>query len=85
MFRKGVSVLLAILTLFFATLAILGIWEIIDVKNVAWKSIYSIFVIFVASAIILFIFSIIYKNGDDWMLEHYENETLKQEKLNIKF
>lgn len=29
--------------------------------------------------------ALIYKNGDDWMLEHYENETLKQEKLNIKF
>jgi predicted membrane channel-forming protein YqfA (hemolysin III family) len=65
MFRKGISVLLAVLTLFFTTLAILGIWEIIDVKNIAWKSISSIFVIFVASAIILFIFSVIYKGGDD--------------------
>ena len=65
MFRKGVSILLAILTLFFATLAVLGIWEIIDVKNIAWKSLYSIFVIFIASAIILFIFSVIYKGNDD--------------------
>ncbi len=29
--------------------------------------------------------ALIYKNGDNWMLEHYENEKLKQEKLNIKF
>ena len=65
MFRKGISVLLATLTLFFATLAILGIWEIIDIKNIAWKSLYSIFVIFIASAIILFIFSVIYKGDDD--------------------
>ncbi|MBL4593032.1 MAG: hypothetical protein JKX68_04355 [Flavobacteriales bacterium] len=65
MFRKGISVLLATLTLFFAILAILGIWEIIDVKNIAWKSLSSIFVIFVASAIILFIFSVIYKDGND--------------------
>jgi predicted membrane channel-forming protein YqfA (hemolysin III family) len=65
MFRKGISVLLATLTLFFTVLAILGIWEIIEVKNIAWKSLYSIFVIFVASAIILFIFSVIYNNGDD--------------------
>ena len=65
MFRKGISILLAILTLFFTTLAILGIWDIIDVKNIAWKSLYSIFVIFIASAIILFIFSVIYKSGDD--------------------
>jgi len=65
MFRKGISILLALLTLFFTTLAILGIWDIIDVKNIAWKSLYSIFVIFIASAIILFIFSVIYKSGDD--------------------
>ncbi|PCJ00869.1 MAG: hypothetical protein COB15_01995 [Flavobacteriales bacterium] len=65
MFRKGISVLLATLTLFFATLAILGVWEVIEVKNIAWKSLYSIFIIFIASAIILFIFSVIYKSGDD--------------------
>ncbi|MGB0887454.1 MAG: hypothetical protein ACPGSL_04975 [Vicingaceae bacterium] len=70
MFRKGISILLALLTLFFTTLAILGIWEIIDVKNIAWKSIYSIFVIFIASAIILFIFSVIYK-GDDNQNSHF--------------
>tara|TARA_B100000809_G_scaffold256621_2_gene296894 strand:- start:611 stop:832 length:222 start_codon:yes stop_codon:yes gene_type:complete len=65
MFRKGISVLLAVLTLFFTTLAILGIWEIIDIKNIAWKSLYSIFVIFIASAVILFIFSVIYKGSDE--------------------
>jgi len=65
MFRKGISVILAVLTLFFTTLAILGIWEIIDIKNIAWKSLYSIFVIFIASAVILFIFSVIYKGDDD--------------------
>ena len=65
MFRKGISILLAVLTLFFATLAILGIWEIIDVKNIAWKSVSSIFVIFIASAIVLFIFSVIYKGNEE--------------------
>jgi predicted RND superfamily exporter protein len=65
MFRKSIAILLSLLTLFFATLAILGIWEIINVENIAWKSLYSIFVLFIASAIILFIFSIIYKHRDD--------------------
>ena len=65
MFRKGISILLSTLTFFFATLAILGIWEIIDVENIAWKSLYSIFVLFIASVIILFIFSVIFKNGDE--------------------
>ena len=65
MFRKGIAILLTVLTLFFTALAVLGIWEIIDIKNIAWKSISSIFVMFVASAIILFIFSVIYKGGEE--------------------
>jgi|GEM_PF-319813 len=65
MFRKGISILLATLTLFFTVLAILGIWDVIDVKNIASKSLYSILVIFVSAAILLFIFSVLYKSGDD--------------------
>lgn len=65
MFRKGISILLAILTLFFTVLAILGIWDVIDVKHIASKSLYSILVIFVSAAILLFIFSVLYKSGDD--------------------
>ena len=65
MFRKGISILLATLTLFFTVLAILGIWDIIDVKHIASKSLYSILVIFVSAAILLFIFSVLYKSGDD--------------------
>ena len=29
--------------------------------------------------------AIIYKNGESWMLEYYQNNTLKQDVLNIKF
>ncbi len=65
MFRKGISILLAVLTLFFTVLSILGIWDIIDIKNIASRSIYSILVIFVSAAIMLFIFSVLYKSGDD--------------------
>ena len=65
MFRKGISILLAILTLFFTVLAILGIWDVIYVKHIASKSLYSILVIFVSAAILLFIFSVLYKSGDD--------------------
>lgn len=65
MFRKGISILLAALTLFFTVLAILGIWDVINVKNIASKSLYSILVIFVSAAILLFIFSVLYKSGDD--------------------
>ncbi len=65
MFRKGISILLATLTIFFTVLAILGIWDIIDVKHIASKSLYSILVIFVSAAILLFIFSVLYKSGDE--------------------
>ena len=65
MFRKGISILLAVLTLFFTVLAILGIWDVINVKHIASKSLYSILVIFVSAAILLFIFSVLYKSGDD--------------------
>ncbi len=65
MFRKGISILLAVLTIFFTVLAILGIWDIIDVKHIASKSLYSILVIFVSAAILLFIFSVLYKSGDE--------------------
>ncbi|MCO6500029.1 MAG: hypothetical protein J5I47_06590 [Vicingus serpentipes] len=65
MFRKGISILLAFSVVLFTVLAILGIWEIIDIKNFAWKSFSSIMVIFVSAAILLFIFSVLYKNEDD--------------------
>ena len=65
MFRKGISILLAFSVVLFTILAILGIWEIIDIKNFAWKSFSSIMVIFVSAAILLFIFSVLYKNEED--------------------
>ena len=65
MFRKGVSILLAFSVILFTVLAILGIWEIIDIKNFAWKSFSSIMVIFVSAAILLFIFSVLYKSDED--------------------
>ena len=74
MFRKGISILLATLTLFFTILAILGIWDIIDIKNIASKSLYSILIIFVSSAILLFIFSVLYKSEDNNQLPPNNNQ-----------
>lgn len=65
MFRKGISILLAFSVVLFTVLAILGIWGIIDIENFAWKSFSSILVIFVSAAILLFIFSVLYKSEDD--------------------
>ncbi len=65
MFRKGISIILALSVVLFTILAILGIWGLIDIENFAWKSFTSIIVIFVSAAILLFIFSVLYKNGDE--------------------
>jgi len=62
MFRRAISILLALSVVLFTILAILGIWGIIDIKNFAWKSFSSVLIIFISSAILLFIFSVLYKN-----------------------
>jgi len=65
MFRKGISILLSVLTLFFTVLAILAVWDIIDVKQIISKTLTTFLIIFISSAVILFIFSVLYKGGDE--------------------
>ena len=53
------------MVLFFATMSILGIWGVIEVEKIMFKSITTMIVIFIATALILFIVSVIYKtNGN---------------------
>lgn len=56
--KKVVSYILIALVLLLTIVAILGIWGVIDLKNVMMNSIFSLIVIFAASAIILFIYSV---------------------------
>ena len=63
--RKVVSYSLIALVLLFTFVAILGIWDIIDLKNVMMNSIFSLIVIFGASAVILFIYTVFMKNSDE--------------------
>ena len=62
--KKVVSYSLITLVLIFTLVAILGIWDIIDLKNVMMNSIFSLIVIFAASAVILFIYTVFMKDGD---------------------
>lgn len=64
MFRKGISILLSLLVLFFTILAILAVWDIIDVERIVQKTLTTLLIIFVSSAVMLFIFSVLYKGGD---------------------
>lgn len=62
--RKGASIILIVLVLFFTILSILAIWDLIEIENVLRKSLSTLLVIFIASAVVLFIMAILYKTDD---------------------
>jgi hypothetical protein len=63
--KKIVSYVLIALVLVFTIVSILGIWDIIqNLENVVLNIIYSLIVIFAASAVILFIFNVFMKDSD---------------------
>ncbi len=64
MIKKVVSYILIVLVILFTILALLGIWDIIDLENVMTRIMYSLIVIFAASAVVLFIFNVIVKDND---------------------
>lgn len=65
MFRKGISILLALLALFFTVISILAVWDIIEIKHIISKTLTTLLIIFISAAVMLFIFSVLYKNGDE--------------------
>lgn len=64
MIRKAFSVILATMVLFFTVLCILAIWDIIEVERIFQRSVATLFVLFISSAIMLFIFAVIYKQDE---------------------
>ena len=60
-FRKAAAVILAMIVLFFTTLSVLAIWDVITIEHILSKSLGTLLVIFVSSAIILFIFAVVFK------------------------
>jgi len=62
--KKIVSYLLIFLVLVFTVIAILGIWEVIDLDNVLRKIMSSLIVIFAAAAVMLFIFAVLIKEPE---------------------
>jgi len=63
--KKFSSYFLIILILIFTVLAILGIWDIIDIDRVSQRIITTLVVIFCSSAVVLFIFSVLLKEKND--------------------
>jgi len=65
--KKVTATVLVLATLLFATLAVLSIWDIIQIEQIFRKSLFTLIVFFSASAIILFVFTNFFRpgRGDD--------------------
>jgi polyferredoxin len=61
--KKVVSYILIALVLLFTVIAVLGVWEFIDLSNVIQKIMSSLLIIFAASAVVLFIFAVLIKEN----------------------
>jgi hypothetical protein len=62
--KRVISYLLIGLVIVFTVLALLGIWDIISLEEIVRKMFLSLMVVFAASAVILFIFSVLIKDSD---------------------
>jgi len=62
--KKVISYLLIALVVIFTVIALLGIWNIISLEEIVRKMFLSLMVVFAASAVILFIFSVLIKDSD---------------------
>ncbi len=61
--KRFFSILLALLVFATTVISVLAIWNVIDIDDILSKSLSSLLVIFVSSAIILFIFSVLYQDN----------------------
>jgi hypothetical protein len=61
--RKIIAYTLAAVVLLFSIVAILGIWEIVDIEELIAKMFKSLMVILAAAAVIVLIFSILDRPG----------------------
>jgi succinate dehydrogenase hydrophobic anchor subunit len=64
MVKRVTAYVLISLIVISTTIGLLAIWDIIDVHEIMRKVLSSIFVVFIASVVVLFIFSVIIKEGD---------------------
>lgn len=62
MLKKIASYVLVAMVIAFTTLGLLAIWDVIPVEDVLRKILLSLFVIFVASVVVLFIFGVVIRD-----------------------
>jgi hypothetical protein len=63
--KRIISYLMIGLVTIFTVIALLGIWDIISLEEIVRKMFLSLMVVFAASAVILFIFSVLIKDSDN--------------------
>ena len=63
--KKVTSYVLITIVLLITIVSLLGIWDVICLEDVMRKIFTSLFVVFVASAIVLFIFSVLIRDPND--------------------
>ena len=57
--KKTIAYTLSILVLLFSLVAVLGIWEVVDIEDLVLRMFKSLMVILAAAAVIVLIFSIL--------------------------
>lgn len=60
--KKLVGYLLVFIILLFTVISILGVWGVIDLQDIGQKVISSLLIVFAASAVLLFIFSVVMRD-----------------------
>lgn len=70
--KKATAYILVFIVILMTGLAILGIWDLVNLENILRRSLTSLFVVFIASVIVLFIFSVLIK--DDNHKKHDSNQ-----------
>jgi hypothetical protein len=63
--KKTIAYFFAALVLIFAVIAILGIWDVIELDNLFRKMFGSVLVIMAASAVIVFLFGVLIRENPD--------------------
>ncbi len=63
--KRITSYILVATVIVVTVIALLGIWDVIDLEEVINKILTSLFVIFVASVVVLFIFAVLIKDPED--------------------
>lgn len=72
---KKISAIFLIALVFFSTIvSILAIWEIIEIERIFQKTTGTLLLLFLSTVIILFVFSVIFKNDHDGLI-HSENKS----------